>query len=200
MKVKCDYCGKQFENWESKIKRSKHHFCSTKCKSLFQQKQNTIIIKNNYAILKINNAEVLIDFEDIERINKFKWCAKFDKTVNNYYISAWERNKTEKTRKRVILHRFLMNTPKDMECDHINRNTLDNRKNNLRNIPQIENLQNKGFYKNNKSGFKYIYWNKTNNIYVCEIKKDKKVVFRKYRKDLSKLIMLRDEFLKRGDA
>lgn len=42
--------------------------------------------------------------------------------------------------------------------DHINRNRLDNRWINLRNVPrQINNLNTK-LYKNNKSGYRGIYW------------------------------------------
>lgn len=89
-----------------------------------------------------------------------------------------------------------MNTPKDLQCDHVNRKTLDNRRSNLRNVSLQENLENKGFYKNNKSGYKYIYWHKTNKNFVCEIKRNKKIVFRKTSKSLNKILECRDNFLK----
>lgn len=200
MKTKCIYCDKEIEKDLYHIKRAKNNFCSIKCKSLYQHKQNLIVLKEDYAILKIKDIEILIDKEDIIKINKLKWSYKYDKTVASYYVQAWERNKTEKTRKRILLHRYLMNTPKGLECDHINRNTLDNRKYNLRNVSSLENAQNKGFYKNNKSGYKYISWSKANNIWVCEIKNNKKVIYRKCRKNLKELVNLRDEFLKGGDA
>lgn len=44
-------------------------------------------------------------------------------------------------RKMVKLHRFLMN-PGDLEVDHISRDTLDNRRANLRVCAQAENLRN----------------------------------------------------------
>lgn len=193
--IKCKYCGKEVERDLYHIHRVKNNFCSRKCKALYQNKQNNIIIKENYAILKIKNIEILIDIKNIERINKYKWYLKYDDTVKNYYIYTWERNNYF-NRKSISLHRFIMNTAKNMECDHINRNTLDNREINLRNVTQIENLQNKGFYKNNKSGYKYIYWSKVYKIYICEIKRNKKIIFTKRSKNLLELVKYRDEFLK----
>lgn len=199
MKCKCDYCGKEFERYKSGIKRAKNNFCSIKCKNLYQQKENKIIIENNYAKLIIFKKgeilEVLIDIDDIDKINNLKWTAKYDKTINNYYIYAWERNKLNNNRKRFSLHRYLTNCPQDMQVDHINRNTLDNRRCNLKICTHLENLQNKGFYKNNKTGYKYIHFIKSLKTYSCEIKENKKTIFRKRNKDINIVINARDEFL-----
>jgi hypothetical protein len=47
--------------------------------------------------------------------------------------------------------------PSGMEIDHINGDKSDNRISNLRICTPIQNGQNKGKYKNNKSGFKGVY-------------------------------------------
>lgn len=50
------------------------------------------------------------------------------------------------------IHRVLLNPPKDKVTDHINHDTLDNRRNNIRTCSQAENNQNAG-PRPNSSGF-----------------------------------------------
>jgi hypothetical protein len=52
------------------------------------------------------------------------------------------------------LHRYLLNFPKDMEVDHINGNTLDNRRENLRICTSRQNTYNMGSRKNSSSKYK----------------------------------------------
>ena len=153
-----------------------------------------IIKKENYAELHIKNIIVLIDLDDIEKVNKIKWSANFDKTINNYYIVGWERN-NYKNRKRIKLHRYIMNCSNNMQIDHINRNTLDNRKCNLRIVSQQENANNKGFYKNNTSGYKNIRKPDKYGGYLLEIRRNNQIILKKYSKNIEELIKIRDNFL-----
>lgn len=75
----------------------------------------------------------LIDEIDAPRVLAFKWCAKREK--GRYYIRA--------TTARVIrLHRFVMDAPDGMVVDHINNDTLDNRRSNLRVCTIAQNNRN----------------------------------------------------------
>ena len=71
---------------------------------------------------------VLIDKDDIEKVKDLKW-----------YISnaGYAMN-----REIGLMHRLIMSPPEGKVVDHINGNTLDNRKCNLRVVDQAENVWN----------------------------------------------------------
>jgi hypothetical protein len=67
------------------------------------------------------------------------------------------RARKSETKKRVYssgmpLVKLLMNAKEGMHVDHINRDTLDNRRCNLREVTPKVNLSNKDIYKNSKTG------------------------------------------------
>ena len=62
-----------------------------------------------------------------------------------------------------------MNAPADMEIDHINHDTTDCRKTNLRICEHYDNLANSKIYKTNTSGSKNVYYNKSNNNWDVRI-------------------------------
>lgn len=87
-----------------------------------------------------------IDSEDLERCKKVNWY--YSKNKDSVYIEG-----TFKGRK-VKLHRYILNiTDKKILIDHINRNTLDNRKLNLRFATNKENSFNRSIRSDNKSGY-----------------------------------------------
>ena len=79
------------------------------------------------------------------------------------------------------------------EIDHINRDTLDNRIENLRWSNRSENNQNTGVSKNNKLGIKNISYNKARNTYhfVKEIRGE---IHRKSFKTLEEAIAYKKEY------
>ena len=125
---------------------------------------------------KYGKVDVLLDDEDYERIVKENIILhlKFDKTINGFYIQFHIKDLSRKDKRTTIgLHRWIMNCEKGLQVDHINHNTLDNRKCNLRICTQLENANNKGFYKNNKSGIKGVYYLKDYGYWVAELKYNK---------------------------
>jgi len=58
--------------------------------------------------------------------------------------------------------------------DHINGNTLDNRKNNLRICSRTENSRNTKLSKNNSTGYKGVTYYKRDGKYVAKITVDRK--------------------------
>ena len=93
---------------------------------------------------------------DFDRLSKFKWC------VNRGYVVRHETagEYIGRKRKMVKMHRAVMNTPENLETDHINRDTLDNQRENLRVVNAHQNQRNTKTSVKNTSGFKGVYWDK----------------------------------------
>lgn len=106
--------------------------------------------------------ETLIDTADLPRAMEFpgSWYAAFYKNNKSCYAQGLlkaDRNK----RITVKLHRWITNPKKEEIPDHINHDTLNNTRTNLRVIPKKYNKQNtKGAYVCNKSGVRGVTWHK----------------------------------------
>lgn len=110
--------------------------------------------KDTYYELKVTNrvyGEVIIlfDIEDYKKVSEYKWYAKYDKHVKSFYLLNING---------LSFHRLIMDTPSNLQVDHINRNTLDNRKCNLRNCTALVNNHNRGEikYTNKSTGIVHI--------------------------------------------
>jgi hypothetical protein len=89
----------------------------------------------------------LVDDLDYERINQFKWHA-----INNSGFRATRVMTTDGKQTTINMSRFIMNcTDTKLFVDHINHNTLDNRRENLRVCTAQENQWNKNRQYNKQS-------------------------------------------------
>jgi len=80
----------------------------------------------------------------------------------NIQLSEKSKGKSFKVHRLLAIH-FIPNPHNYPQVDHINRIKLDNRLENLRWVTPSMNCNNKGEYKNNTSGHKYINYQKGNN-------------------------------------
>ena len=134
--------------------------------------KNQINIFNDYAELIIHSEKYgvfrcLLDCEDIEKINKIKWVITSPSNSIFYVYNS----------KCGYIHRMIMDYKGDMVLDHINGNTLDNRKKNLRLCTHAQNLQNR--QNANRTGFKYktprnVYFKKQTGRYRVSFNINKK--------------------------
>lgn len=82
------------------------------------------------------------------------------------------------TKKTILMHRVVLDAPFGMEGDHINGNTLDNRRINLRLATSQQNNQNKKHpHKNNKLGVKGVFWHKKRKKYQATIGYNNKMIY-----------------------
>jgi hypothetical protein len=111
----------------------------------------------------------IVDDEDFEWLNKFNWSAYFD--GHNWYADRY---------RGIKMHREIMGLKKgdSIKVDHINHDTLDNQRHNLRLCSQCQNNCNRAANKKSTSMFKGVSWKKGklyknrqyNGIWVAQIK------------------------------
>ena len=124
-----------------------------------RKKGNNYVIdkENNIAKIELHrrNKESLwttIDLEDLEKVIGFSytWFAKYNHTNDEYYAVASVYHPELQQTRPIYLHQFLTNA-NGKDVDHINNDTLDNRKSNMRVVMESNNSRKrKGRNRNNK--------------------------------------------------
>lgn len=111
----------------------------------------------------------LVDNEDFDYLNQFKWYYLPPKHYTSY---AMRRN----AGKTVYMHREIQKPPKGLFVDHINGDGLDNRRSNLRIATQAQNQANQRIKKVGTSGVVGVYFEKKSyqNPWVAMFSKNNK--------------------------
>lgn len=105
------------------------------------------------------------DKKDLKLVLSYRWF------LNHNYVA------TNLNQKNFSLHTLLIKAYKGLYIDHINRDSLDNRRCNLRTCTQSANAKNRIKHKNSNSIYKGVYWHKKNKNWVTVLKSDKKVYY-----------------------
>jgi hypothetical protein len=115
----------------------------------------------------VGGMEFYADEEDRDFILSKKWY--HFKSHSGYYIHTYLGEIRDK--KKIWLHRFIMNiNDKKLVVDHINRNTVDNRRKNLRICTLKNNNHNSGPNRTNITGYKGVQLRKDNGKYRAVIR------------------------------
>ena len=133
---------------------------------------NTYINYDSYYILTIirtDNQQIktMISCEDYNKISKYKWTFKVDNN-GNYRIRS-----TSGELHGEDLSTWLLNGTNDMVVDHINRDTLDNRRENLRLVSRSINSTNAKARTESKTEIRGVYKRKarpgiSKESWICE--------------------------------
>src|SRR6185436_20302811 len=85
----------------------------------------------------------IVDDEDYEYLNQWKWFARYNPHTHSFYAARSEYNPEVKVQRTLLMHRYIIGiTNPQILCDHRNHNTLDNRKENLRMSNAAQNRAN----------------------------------------------------------
>jgi len=137
--------------------------------------------------IKLTQGKIaLVDDEDFERINQYKWCVKkYPKTFYAHRSGPTVNGK----QKTIKMHHEIMGKPlKGFETDHINGCGFDNQKKNLRFVTRRQNTQNKQNM-NKSSRFPGVCWDKWAQKWKAQI------VINGKRKHLGRFIHERKAFM-----
>lgn len=104
---------------------------------------------------------ILVDEEDLPKLLEYNWYLAKAKT-GLYYARMT-------CRKKIYLHRLVMNAIKGQVVDHIDGDTLNCQKSNLRFVTSRQNAANKKVSTRNKLGIKGVSFDKSWNKYVAQI-------------------------------
>lgn len=147
----------------------------TKAKEKIQKEKETkipqIIIKNenNDCIIELFNkkqekiGETIVDENIYNNLIKHKLCL----SGNYVHIRV--------NKKKIRLHRYIMDYDEENFVDHINNDPLDNRKCNLRIVTPLQNVMNTSSHKNSSSKYIGVHFNK--NKWISSIQMNNKKVY-----------------------
>ncbi len=128
---KCD-CGKLTTVTSAHLRNGHTRSCGCLAQEL-KYKPNKFDLSGEYGVCYFNNGgSFIFDKEDYDKLKDYCWI----KTTAGYALYKG-------CSKTLLAHRVVINCPPDLLVDHINHNTLDNRKCNLRICTQAQNLHNR---------------------------------------------------------
>ena len=114
----------------------------------------------------------LVDDADFEWLSQWNWSANFDSRKDipraTRSVSLAERL-TKGVPRTLHMHRFILSARPGEEVDHINGNSLDNRRANLRIVSRSDNLRNRRTFKTNKAGFKGVRFEKSTGAWQATL-------------------------------
>ena len=132
-----------------------------------------------YAFRRIRMAQpryAIVDPEDYERLSKYEWEARRARN-SPFYAARQALNPSTGKYTLIFMHKEIIEVGEGLFADHINHNTFDNRKANLRPATQTQNNRNRRKFSGpSKSKYKGVYRKKYLKKWVAQIGVDKKVI------------------------
>ncbi len=115
----------------------------------------------------------LVDDDDFEELSKYKWCVAVYKYGNAYAVAKAPLSNSGQ--KMIYMHRLIISANKGQCVDHIDCNSLNNTKSNLRICTQSQNSKNRGKCKRNTTGFCGV--TKSPKGFVARIMSDRNMIY-----------------------
>lgn len=144
-------------------------------------------------VLAKGRGVTLVDDGDYEELAKYSWYMTGPK---NHLIAARNGRLSDglgPAHRTVYMHRAILNPPADMVVDHINGNSLDNRRENLRICDRLRNQWNRRMQYNKKCGVRGVHWHGHSGLWHPTIKYYGKCISLGYYKTIEEAAVVRRE-------
>lgn len=115
----------------------------------------------------------LVDKEDHAHLSQFNWFQAGPDQKFRRYALAWVNGE------QVLMHRLIMDAPAGMVVDHINGDTLDNRRKNLRLATTAQNNRNRrpSKFHTLTSPYKGVSYHVASGLWAAQISVEKEVIW-----------------------
>ncbi len=110
----------------------------------------------------------IVDDEDYEWLNQWKWCAVSGKNSKGHGGGFYAIRRKQGMTKNIIMHRIILNATDGLEVDHINGDGLNNTRSNLRLCTHNQNVWNRKRKNKNMCGYTGVH--KRENRFRAEIR------------------------------
>lgn len=127
-----------------------------------------VLLEDRAEITTARGVVYVIDLEDVPSVRGRSWSTNH----KGYAVS----NRKPRPSGMDLLHRILLDAPKDLQVDHIDGDPKNNRRSNLRLCSCADNQKNQRRHSNNTSGFKGVHWNKQRKRWRAEIMINRRTV------------------------
>jgi hypothetical protein len=116
-------------------------------------------------------ALVAVDDADADWLNQWRWSLSIGGRHRDQLCAVRAIRRDDGGRTTVKMHRQIMGFP-PCEVDHVNGDTLDNHRENLRLATHGQNAQNVEARVHSKSGIRGVSWNKARAMWVAQVQLD----------------------------
>ena len=116
----------------------------------------------------------IVDKDDYKWLVKWKWSVLHANTPRPYAVRMHEK---DGKKGQLLMHRQILNTPDGYDTDHIDGDTLNNRRSNLRIATRVQNNGNARLNKRNTSGYRGVSYDKTRMKWAAYIWKNNRKYF-----------------------
>jgi hypothetical protein len=131
-----------------------------------------------------------VDSQDFEYLNQYKWYVISCRSTKSFRAVRSSLVSEGKQKTTISMSRQIMNCPKDKLVDHINFDTLDNQRSNLRICTESQNQIHSRKPITNKSGYKGVFWYKRDKKWQVQIKFNHEAIYLGYYTNIKKAALV----------